>query len=85
LESATITFRVDDTERDELVARTAREKLNRSDYIRVRPGLRRPGSQRDSDVEIDPQHERALQEQMVDHGRRLQALEADYARRREQA
>jgi hypothetical protein len=34
---------------------------------------------------MDPQHQRALQGQMVDHERRLQALEADYARRREQA
>jgi hypothetical protein len=60
LACATITFRVDDTERDELVARAAREKVNLSDYIRVRLGLRGQGSQGDSDVEIDPQHERAL-------------------------
>jgi hypothetical protein len=85
LASATITFRVDDTERDELVARAAREKVNLSDYIRVRLGLRGQGSQGDSDVEIEPQHERALQEQMLDHERRLQVLEADDARKRKQA
>ncbi len=74
---ATITFRVDDTERDELVARAAREKVNLSDYIRVRLGLRGHGSEADDDVQIDPQHEAALQEQVADHERRLRALEAD--------
>ena len=74
---ATITFRVDDTERDELVARAAREKVNLSDYIRVRLGLRGHGSEADGDVQIDPQHEAALQERVADHERRLRALEAD--------
>jgi hypothetical protein len=74
---ATITFRVDDVERDELVARAAREKVNLSDYIRVRLGLRGRGSQDDIEVAIDAQ--------MADHERRLQALEADHARRREAA
>jgi hypothetical protein len=83
--STTITFRVDDAERDELVARAAREKINLSDYIRIRLGLRGQGSQGDVDVEIDPQHEQALQDQMADHERRLQALEADYDRRRARA
>ena len=80
---ATITFRVDDSERDELVARAAREKVNLSDYIRVRLGLRGQGSQDDVEVEIDAQHEQTLRTQMADHERRLQALEADHARRRE--
>ena len=73
--SSTITFRVDDSERDELVARAAREKVNLSDYIRVRLGLRGHGSGGD-DVQIDAQHEVALQEQIADHELRLQALEA---------
>ena len=41
--STTITFRVDETERDELVTRAEREKVNLSDYIRVRLGLRGQG------------------------------------------
>jgi hypothetical protein len=81
----TITFRVDDAERDELVARAAREKVNLSDYIRVRLGLRAQGSQDDVDIEIGAEHEQALRVQMADHERRLQALEADHARRRELA
>jgi hypothetical protein len=81
--NTTITFRVDDAERDELVARAAREKVNLSDYIRVRLGLRGQGSQDDVEVEIDALHE--LRRQMADHERRLQALEADHARRRELA
>jgi hypothetical protein len=83
--STTITFRVDDAERDELVARAAREKINLSDYIRIRLGLRGQGAEGDTNVEIDPQHEQALQERMADHERRLQALEADYDRRRARA
>jgi hypothetical protein len=81
--STTITFRVDDAERDELVARAAREKVNLSDYIRVRLGLRAQGSQGDLDVEGDAELEAALRAQLADHERRLQALEADHARRRE--
>ena len=72
---ATITFRVDDSERDELVARAAREKVNLSDYIRVRLGLRGHGSDDGDDVQIDS-HEAALQEQLADHELRLRALEA---------
>jgi hypothetical protein len=79
--NATITFRVDDGERDELVARAAREKVNLSDYIRVRLGLRGQGAQGDADVDIDPQHEHALREQLLDHERRLQILEAGGPRR----
>ena len=81
--NTSITFRVDETERDELVARAEREKVNLSDYIRVRLGLRGQGSRDDIDIEIDAQHEQALREQIADHERRLQALEADHARRRE--
>src|SRR3954453_18055756 len=73
---ATITFRVDDAERDELVSRAAREKVNLSDYIRVRLGLRAQGSQGDLDVEIGSELERTLQAQLADHELRLQALEA---------
>jgi len=81
LADTTITFRVDAAERDELVARAAREKVNLSDYIRVRLGLRGQGSQDDVDIEIDAGHEQALRQQMADHERRLQALEADQNRR----
>jgi hypothetical protein len=82
---ATITFRVDETERDDLVSRAAREKVNLSDYIRVRLGLRSQGSQGDLDVEIGSQLELALQERIADHERRLQALEADDVARRARA
>ena len=37
--STTITIRVDDAERDDLVARAERERISFSDYIRVRLGL----------------------------------------------
>src|SRR5436190_17791068 len=80
--NATITFRVEETERDELVSRAAREKVNLSDYIRVRLGLRSQGSQGDLDVEIGSQLELALQERIADHERRLQALEAEDVARR---
>jgi hypothetical protein len=83
--STTITFRVDEAERDELVSRAARDKVNLSDYIRVRLGLRAQGSQDDVEIEIDAQHEQGLRDQVADHERRLQALEAEHARRREMA
>jgi hypothetical protein len=79
---STITFRVDDSERDELVSRAAREKVNLSDYIRVRLGLRGHGSGGDDDVQIDAHNEVALQEQLADHELRLQALEAADVTRR---
>ncbi len=82
---STNTFRVDERERDELGARAAREKVNLSDYIRVRLGLRGHGSTADDDVQIDPQHEVALQEQIADHELRLQALEAAEVSRRARA
>ena len=73
---ASITFRVDARERDELVSRAAREKVNLSDYIRVRLGLRAQGAEGDVDIEIGSQLERTLQHQLADHERRLRALEA---------
>jgi hypothetical protein len=69
----TIILRVDDTERNDLVARAEREKISLSDYIRVRLGLRGQGGE--DEVEIDPQYEE-LRAQLVDHDRRLHALEA---------
>jgi hypothetical protein len=81
--STTIVIRVDEAERDELVARAAREKVNISDYIRVRLGLRGQGSQTDRDIEIDRQREQTLQDQLADHERRLRALEAGSTGRRE--
>jgi hypothetical protein len=74
---ATITFRVEESEYVDFVARAAREKVNLSDYIRVRLGLRALGSQGDDDVQIEPGHEQSLQEQLTDHEARLLALEAD--------
>ena len=82
---STINFRVDDSERDELVARAAREKVNLSDYIRVRLGLRGHGLDGGEDVQIDPQHDVALQEQIADHELRLRALEAADTSRRARA
>ena len=81
--SATITFRVDEAERDELVARAAREKVNLSDYIRVRLGLRGQGSAGDDEIRVDSHDERAQRqrEQMVDHEQRLRVLEEEYAQR----
>ena len=79
--STTITIRVDDAERNELVARAEREKISLSDYIRVRLGLHGHGSQTDDEVQIDPGYG-ALREQLAEHDRRLHVLEDDYARRR---
>jgi hypothetical protein len=72
---ATITFRVEESERVEFAARAAREKVNLSDYIRVRLGLPALGSQSDDDVQIEPEHEQTLQ--LADHEVRLRTLEAD--------
>jgi hypothetical protein len=75
--AATITFRVEESERVEFAARAAREKVNLSDYIRIRLGLRALGSQGDEDVQIEPRHEQSLQLQVADQELRLRALEAD--------
>ncbi len=72
---ATITIRVDEAERQDLAAYAAREKLNLSDYIRVRLGLRVQETQQDADVQAEATQERAVQEQLADHELRLQALE----------
>jgi mobilization protein NikA len=69
----TIILRVDDTERNELVARAEREKISLSDYIRVRLGLRGQG-QSDDEEQSDPQYD-SLRAQLADHDRRLRALE----------
>lgn len=79
--ATTITFRVDEAERNELAARAEREKVSLSDYIRVRLGLRGQGSH-DDEVDVDAQHEQAsLRERIDDHERRLHALEQGYAKR----
>ena len=82
--SATITFRVDGAERDELVTREERDKVSLSDYIRVRLGLRGTGSESDAEIQFESQDE-TLGDQLVDHDRRLRALEEDYVRRRARA
>ena len=69
---AFITIHVEEGERIEIAARAAREKLNVSDYIRVRLGLRAQGTQDDADLET----EQVLRAQIADHELRLQALEA---------
>jgi hypothetical protein len=74
---ATITFRVEESEHLDFVTRAAREKVNLSDYIRVRLGLRALGSQGDDDVQIEPGHAQSLQLRLADHEARLLALEAD--------
>ena len=74
---ATITFRVMTPSATSSSRGPRAEKVNLSDYIRVRLGLRGHGSEADGDGQIDPQHEAALQERVADHERRLRALEAD--------
>src|SRR3954452_14594346 len=49
LAGTTITFHVNDTEREELVGPAARESVTLSDYDRVRLGLRAQGSQGDAE------------------------------------
>jgi hypothetical protein len=72
--STTITFRVDDAERDDLVARAERDRVSLSDYMRVRLGLRGQGAQSDDEAQAEPEQS-ALLEQLADHERRLRALE----------
>ncbi len=76
MSGASITFHVDDSERDDFVRRAERDKVSLSDYIRVRLGLRALGTHTDGDIEIDPRHEVTLQQQLADHELRLRALEA---------
>jgi len=47
----------------------------------VRLGLHAQGSESDDEIQNDGQNE-TLREQLVDHERRLRALEDDHARRR---
>ena len=70
----TIAFRVDHAERTELVARAAREKLNLSDYIRIRLGLRAHGSEHEMAL-VAGDSQDALRLQVADHELRLRALE----------
>jgi hypothetical protein len=78
--SATITFRVDAAERDELAARAERDKVSLSDYIRVRLGLRGEGPQARDGEAMAGTDDRAIQARLADHEERLSALEADRAR-----
>jgi hypothetical protein len=75
--SATITFRVDAGEREELAARAERDKVSLSDYIRVRLGLRGEGPQNGDGGEITGADDGTIQAQLADHEKRLSALEAD--------
>jgi mobilization protein NikA len=78
--TTTITFRVDAAEHDEIAARAERDKVSLSDYVRVRLGLRGEGQQngRDSETPTGTDHG-AMQAQLDEHDRRLDALEADRA------
>jgi hypothetical protein len=74
--TTTITFRVDDAEHRELAHRAERDKVSLSDYIRVRLGLRGQGSESDDvEVQSEPQLD-VLRDQLAEHGRRLDRLEA---------
>jgi hypothetical protein len=73
----TITFRVDATERAEIAARAERDKISLSDYIRVRLGLRGEGPQNGDGVVLTAGEDVDLRAQLADHGRRLDALEAE--------
>jgi hypothetical protein len=72
--TATITFRVDDAERDELANRAKRDSVTLSDYIRVRLGLRGQGA--GGEAEVETQDEPGLRDRIADHERRLRTLEA---------
>ena len=73
----TITFRVDAAERAELAARAERDKISLSDYIRVRLGLRGEGPQNGDGAVVAATDDADLRAQLADHGRRLDALEAE--------
>ena len=75
----TITLRVDATERTEIAARAERDKISLSDYIRVRLGLRGEGPQNAESVVATPTDDADMRAQLADHGRRLDALEAERA------
>ena len=75
----TITLRVDEAERRELAGRAERDKVSLSDYIRVRLGLRAEGPLNGDDGVIAGVEDDATRVQLLDHERRLAALEADRA------
>jgi len=75
--TATITFRVDAAEREELAARAERDKVSLSDYIRVRLGLRGEGPQNGDGGEMTGTDDPTIQARLADHDERLRALEAD--------
>lgn len=75
----TITFRVDAAERAEIAARAERDKISLSDYIRVRLGLRGEGSQNGESAVVTTADDADVQVQLAEHGRRLDALEAERA------
>ena len=77
--SSTITFRVDDAERVDLVVRAEREKVSLSDYIRVRLGLRGEGPQGDGGHAVAATDEGQMRALLADHESRLEALEANRA------
>ncbi len=72
----TIILRVDAAEHRELAGRAERDGVSLSDYIRVRLGLRGEGPQTDG-VEGGAAGDAAIELVLADHGRRLDALEAD--------
>jgi hypothetical protein len=74
-----ITFRVDEAELRELAGRAERDKVSLSDYIRVRLGLRAEGPLNGDDGAIAEIEDDATRAQLLDHERRLAALEAGRA------
>jgi hypothetical protein len=80
--ATTITLRVDEAEHRELAGRAERDKVSLSDYIRVRLGLRAEGTLNGDDGDdgaIAAVEDAATRAQLLDHERRLAALEADRA------
>jgi hypothetical protein len=78
--TTTITFRVDAAEHAEIAARAARDKISLSDYVRVRLGLRGEGPPDGGDNgAANGADDGGMRAQLADHGRRLDALEADRA------
>jgi hypothetical protein len=74
----TITFGVDAQEHAEIAARAARDKISLSDYVRVRLGLRPEGGDGELANGNGAVHgDDAMRAQLAEHGRRLDALEAD--------
>jgi hypothetical protein len=74
-----ITLRVDEAEHRELAGRAERDKVSLSDYIRVRLGLRAEGPLNGDGDAIAAVEDEATRAQLLDHERRLAALEAERA------